>query len=71
MLLIFYRNEFLGVRNADGGFYVCQATHNIYKKSHKIRIRWLSQEKTDADIYSPDFYDHTGKQLTSKCETRD
>ncbi|KAG8273332.1 nucleolar and coiled-body phosphoprotein 1-like [Homalodisca vitripennis] len=57
-LIVFYKNEFLAVRNAEGGFYVCQAMQNIYKSSPRIRIRWLSQEE-GKDTYSPDFYDHT------------
>lgn len=59
MFFSFFRNEFLAVRNADGGFYVCQAMQNIFKSSPRIRIRWLSQEE-GKDTYSPDFYDHTG-----------
>uniref|UniRef100_V9IDU9 Uncharacterized protein n=1 Tax=Apis cerana TaxID=7461 RepID=V9IDU9_APICE len=31
---------------------------NIYKSSRKIRIRWLSQDKNNGEIYSPDFYDY-------------
>lgn len=54
------RNEFLAVRNAEGSFYVCQAMQNIYKSSRRVRIRWLSQDKNNGEIYSPDFYDHTG-----------
>lgn len=56
------RNEFLAVRNAEGGFYLCQAVQNIYKSSSKIKIRWLSQDKNDksGEIYTPDFYDLTG-----------
>lgn len=57
-LIVFYKNEFLAVRNADGGFYVCQAVQNVYKSSVRIRIRWLSQDKQDK-IYIPDFYDTT------------
>ncbi|CAH1401990.1 unnamed protein product, partial [Nezara viridula] len=57
-LIVFYRNEFLAVRNAEGGFYVCQALQNVYKTSSKIRIRWLSQV-ANTDHYSPDFYDNT------------
>lgn len=41
---------------------------NVYKSSHKIKIRWLSQledEKTeDGSVYSPDFYDATGTEPT-------
>ncbi|CAG9765293.1 unnamed protein product [Ceutorhynchus assimilis] len=59
-LIVFYKNEFLAVRNAEGGFYLCQAVQNIYKSSPKIRIRWLSQESQNAkgEIYTPDFYDN-------------
>ncbi|KAL1491772.1 hypothetical protein ABEB36_012321 [Hypothenemus hampei] len=58
-LMVFYKNEFLAVRNADGGFYLCQAVQNIYKSSSKIKIRWLSQTKVEekGEIYTPDFYD--------------
>ncbi|XP_020299655.1 uncharacterized protein LOC109863666 isoform X2 [Pseudomyrmex gracilis] len=56
-LIVFYKNEFLAVRNAEGSFYVCQAMQNIYKSSRRIRIRWLSQDKTNGEFYSPDFYD--------------
>ncbi|KAG5865344.1 hypothetical protein JTB14_014370 [Gonioctena quinquepunctata] len=60
-LIYFYKNEFLAVRNAEGGFYLCQAVQNIYKSSLKIKIRWLSQDKEDksGEIYTPDFYDLT------------
>ncbi|PSN40907.1 hypothetical protein C0J52_12457 [Blattella germanica] len=61
-LIVFYKNEFLAVRNAEGSFYICQAMQNIYKSSPRIRIRWLSQEKKDnklTDVYIPDFYDAT------------
>uniref|UniRef100_A0A0K8SY37 Uncharacterized protein n=2 Tax=Lygus hesperus TaxID=30085 RepID=A0A0K8SY37_LYGHE len=57
-LIVFYRNEFLAVRNPEGSFYVCQARQNIYKGSSKIKIRWLSQDP-NGENYSPDFYDHT------------
>ncbi|EFX77726.1 hypothetical protein DAPPUDRAFT_247289 [Daphnia pulex] len=43
-LVVFFKGEFLVVRNAEGGFYICQATQNIFRGGHKIRIRWLSQE---------------------------
>lgn len=32
---------------------------NVYKSSPKIRIRWLSEQKKDDDVYVPDFYDVT------------
>ncbi|CAH0553387.1 unnamed protein product [Brassicogethes aeneus] len=60
-LVVFYKNEFLAVRNSEGTFFVCQAVQNIYKSSSKIKIRWLSQAEDDktGEIYTPDFYDLT------------
>ncbi|CAO1392386.1 unnamed protein product [Diamesa serratosioi] len=65
-LTIFYKHEFLAVRNGEGGFYLCQTMHNVYKSSPKIRIRWLSEaeaikttESTDSRVYKLDFYDVT------------
>lgn len=49
----------MAVRNADGGFFLCQAINNVYKSSPKIRIRWLSEEKDNKHIYGLDFYDWT------------
>lgn len=62
IIIIFCRNEFLAVRNSEGSFYICQAVQNIYKSSPKIRIRWLSQDKSEksGEVYTPDFYDNTG-----------
>lgn len=60
MFFVPFRAEFLAVRNTEGSFYVCQAMQNIYKSSKRIRIRWLSQDKSNGEIYSPDFYDFTG-----------
>lgn len=50
----------MAVRNHENTFYVCQAMQNIYKTTKRIRIRWLSQDENNGEIYSPDFYDHTG-----------
>ncbi|XP_022835240.1 proteoglycan 4-like isoform X2 [Spodoptera litura] len=61
-LIVFYKNEYLAVRNAEGGFYVCQAMQNVYRTTRKIKIRWLSQDKTAdpaGETYKPDFYDVT------------
>ncbi|XP_053604396.1 proteoglycan 4-like isoform X2 [Plodia interpunctella] len=60
-LIVFYKNEYLAVRNAEGGFYVCQAVQNVYRSTRKIKIRWLSQDKADpsGETYRPDFYDVT------------
>lgn len=38
---------------------MCQTFYNVYKSSPKIRIRWLSEDATNKNIYSLDFYDHT------------
>lgn len=56
---LFYRNEFLAVRNAEGSFFLCRTLQNVYKTSPKIRIRWLSEEKPNNNIYGLDFYDNT------------
>lgn len=61
-LIVFYKNEYLAVRNAEGGFYVCQAMQNVYRTTRKIKIRWLSQDKSldpSGETYKPDFYDVT------------
>lgn len=59
LLIFLHRNEFLAVRNSDGGFFVCQAVQNVYKRTSRIKIRWLSQDKSEKsnEIYTPDFYD--------------
>ena len=63
--MLFFRNEFLAVRNGEGGFYLCQAMHNVYKSSPKIKIRWLNEKEegkvneNGGRIYNLDFYDQT------------
>ncbi|XP_068633886.1 nucleolar protein dao-5-like isoform X2 [Battus philenor] len=73
-LIVFYKNEYLAVRNAEGGFYVCQAVQNVYRTTRKIKIRWLSQDKSDSsgETYKPDFYDVTDMEcvLTTLSLTR-
>ncbi|XP_047520276.1 proteoglycan 4-like isoform X1 [Pieris napi] len=73
-LIVFYKNEYLAVRNAEGGFYVCQALQNVYRTTRKIKIRWLSQDKGDptGETYKPDFYDVTDMEcvLTTLSLTR-
>lgn len=49
----------MAVRNSEGGFFLCQALQNVYKSSPKIRIRWLSEEKPNENVYNLDFYDNT------------
>lgn len=58
-LTLFYKNEYLAVRNAEGTFFICQTLQNVFRTSPKIRIRWLSEEKKDENVYIPDFYDTT------------
>ena len=64
-LKIFYKNEFLAVRNGEGSFYLCQAQQNVYKSSSKIQIRWLNEKnegkvnENGDRIYSFDYFDIT------------
>ncbi|XP_037077478.1 titin-like [Pollicipes pollicipes] len=53
-LVIFFKNEFLAVRNEEGSFFVCQAVQNVYKGSKKIKVRWMT---ANGRVYTPDFYD--------------
>lgn len=57
-LTLFYKNEFVAVRNAEDGFFLCQVLQNVFKSSPRIRIRWLSETKR-AGVYVADFYDVT------------
>lgn len=58
-LIVFYKNEYMAVRNAEGTFYLCQTMQNVYRTSPRISIRWLSEDPNNSGIYIPDFYDHT------------
>lgn len=58
-LIVFYKNEYMAVRNAEGTFYLCQTMQNVYRTSPRISIRWLSEDPKDSNVYIPDFYDHT------------
>ncbi|XP_004535302.1 microtubule-associated protein futsch-like isoform X1 [Ceratitis capitata] len=58
-LIVFYKNEYMAVRNAEGTFYLCQTMQNVYRTSPRISIRWLSEDPNSSGIYIPDFYDHT------------
>lgn len=54
----------MAVRNAEGSFFLCQASQNIYRHSKKIKIQWLgltAEENKDKDLYTPEYYDTTGK----------
>lgn len=58
-LIVFYKNEYMAVRNAEGSFFHCQTLQNVYRSSPRITIRWLSEDKKDKTVFIPDFYDHT------------
>jgi hypothetical protein len=60
---IFFKAEHLAVRNAEGSFFLCKSSQNIYKNSRKIKIQWLGispEDNPDKDIYVPEYYDTTG-----------
>ena len=53
------------MRNPEGSFYLCQTCQNIYRHSKKIKIQWLglvTEKNPDKNIYSPEYYDTTGKK---------
>ncbi|RXG68889.1 hypothetical protein Avbf_06797, partial [Armadillidium vulgare] len=60
-LVIFFKNEHVALRNAEGTFYLCQIVQNVYKSTRKIKIRWLSplEDKEECELYKPDYYDIT------------
>lgn len=59
---VFFKKEYLAVRNIDGGFFLCTAAQNIYPGDHNIQIMWLSNEFPvtqikNEGIYCADFKD--------------
>uniref|UniRef100_A0ABD2WYD6 Ig-like domain-containing protein n=1 Tax=Trichogramma kaykai TaxID=54128 RepID=A0ABD2WYD6_9HYME len=55
----FQIGEFLAVRNADKGFYLCQSLADISKNSKKKNpIRWLTQVDNKHDEYKMDYKDY-------------
>eukprot|EP00092_Neocalanus_flemingeri_P022403 GFUD01024296.1.p1 GENE.GFUD01024296.1~~GFUD01024296.1.p1 ORF type:complete len:806 (+),score=315.96 GFUD01024296.1:321-2738(+) len=64
---VFFKDEYLAVRNDEGTFFLCKAMQNIYLGSRNITIQWLSNEdplvpakdNPDGDIFAHDFYDKT------------
>ena len=66
--IVYLRDEYMAVRNAEGSFYICKAMQNIFLGSKNIKIQWLSNEdpivpakdNPDGDIFAHDFYDKTG-----------
>lgn len=61
----------MAVRNADGGFFLCQTVYNVYKSSPKIRIRWLSEDASNQNTYCLDFYDSTDIECVLTSVTLD
>ena len=61
--VVFFKNEHMAVRNAEGSFFLCQASQNIYRHSKKIKIQWLGltpDNNPKKDLYMPEYYDTTG-----------
>ncbi len=51
-LVVFFKGEFLAVRNAEGGFYICQVNHKTnHKKLHAefAVLLYYRQRKTFAE----------------------
>lgn len=55
---LYKKNSFLAVRGAEGSFYLCRAAQNIYSKSKRLRIQWLSID-TPPNVYKFDYVDST------------
>merc|ERR1712008_521992 len=67
---VFFKGEHLAVRNAEGSFYLCQASQHIHRHSKKIKIQWLglaTEYNPSKDLYLPEYYDtpQFGTILTS------
>ena len=63
---VFFKGEHLAVRNAEGSFYLCQASQHIHRHSKKIKIQWLGlapEDNASKDMYLPEYYDTTGLYL--------
>ena len=63
ILIFYFRGEHMAVRNAEGSFFLCQASQNIYRHSKKIKIQWLgltTENNDKKDLYAPEYYDTTG-----------
>jgi hypothetical protein len=50
-LVVFFKGEFLAVRNAEGGFYICQVNHktNLNKLYTEVAVFYYRQRKTFAE----------------------
>ncbi|BFZ11859.1 hypothetical protein BsWGS_14898 [Bradybaena similaris] len=55
---LYKKGAFLAVRGAEGSFYLCRAAQNIYSKSKRLRIQWLTLD-TPPNVYKFDYVDTT------------
>ncbi|XP_012945468.1 poly [ADP-ribose] polymerase tankyrase [Aplysia californica] len=58
VVTLYKKNTFLAVRGAEGSFYLCRTAQNIYSTTKRLRIQWLSLEKSP-DLYKFDYVDST------------
>ncbi|GFO49165.1 poly [ADP-ribose] polymerase [Plakobranchus ocellatus] len=57
-ICLYKKGAFLAVRGAEGTFYLCRTAHNVYSKSRRLRIQWLSVD-TPPNDYKFDYVDST------------
>ncbi|XP_059138557.1 poly [ADP-ribose] polymerase tankyrase-like isoform X2 [Physella acuta] len=55
---LYKKGAFLAVRGAEDTFYLCRTAQNIYSKSKRLRIQWLSLD-SPPDVYKFDYVDTT------------
>ncbi|RUS89679.1 hypothetical protein EGW08_002600, partial [Elysia chlorotica] len=55
---LYKKGAFLAVRGAEGTFYLCRTAQNVYSKSRRLRIQWLSAD-TPPNQYKFDYVDFT------------
>ncbi|KAK3738943.1 hypothetical protein RRG08_006510 [Elysia crispata] len=55
---LYKKGAFLAVRGAEGSFYLCRTAQNVYSKSRRLRIQWLSEDTTP-NKYKFDYADFT------------
>lgn len=57
-ITLYKKGAFLAVRGAEGTFYLCRTAQNVYSKSRRLRIQWLSLDSPPND-YKFDYVDST------------
>jgi len=57
-ITLYKKGAFLAVRGAEGTFYLCRAAQNIYSKSRRLKIQWLTLDKPP-NVYKFDYVDTT------------